>query len=244
MLSVFFAFLSPWDYTRDHKDAITREISLLRIKLIFMALTFEQFTVNSRVDIVYDVIWRFLTQTSTSLVTFQDICWYVCHRCHCRTSAFSSIIFHSFISREELSQVSFHLQKPAQHKSRLCSADCQKRLSTQKESYIIPSNIVTLLLVRLSPLLRLWTIFFFFAIRHYTSYTSWWPNFWSNKFTSLMCFLLRHTHPLTHSISLFVCAYETKFVNSSLIEILTLDLYKTIAREIMYLISSRPERKE
>lgn len=177
---------------------------------------------------------------------FQDICWMLI--CLPSLSLPDERIFeHNFplvhLSREELSQVSFHLQKPAQHKSRLCSADCQKRLSTQKESYIIPSNIVTLLLVRLSPLLHLSTIFLSLQFTT-TLLASWWPNFWSNKFTSLMCFLLRHTHSLTHSISLFVCAYETKFVNSSLIEILTLDLYKTIAREIMYLISNLPDRKE
>lgn len=170
MLSVFFAFLSPWDYTRDHKDAITSEISLLRIKLIFTTLTFEQFTVNSRIDIVYDVIWRFLTLVvCTSLATFRDICWYVCQRCHCRTSAFSSIIFHSFISRERVISSEFSLTEASTAQISMVFCWLPKAIiDTKGKHYPLEHrNIAPRSSLALT---RYLDDFSLFAIYHYTSY--------------------------------------------------------------------------
>lgn len=130
----------------------------LHIKLIFTALTFTQFTVNSQISLcVLSCHFMFvrrvrkllilpshISQSQPPTTNFSRFCdnieksysiSYVC------LFVFSSIIFHSFISRE-LSQVSFHLQKPTQQISLrlVCYADCQKRLSTQKQSYIIPTS--------------------------------------------------------------------------------------------------------
>lgn len=125
-----FRISHPWERASkqaDNKDAITREISLLSHKIDFYGI--DIYTVHSQfsIHIVCVVTKRSLQLWVPARVEHRMS---ALRCCFLHSFVRKSIIFHSFISRE-LSQVSFHLQKPTQQIS-MCSADCRKRLSAQR----------------------------------------------------------------------------------------------------------------